>query len=196
MKTPLHFLFAASLGLSAAPLRAADPVVPVPAIPGVAASSVYQLRVNGQEVAVNDESRFDFHTAAFCMAGTADVEIRVPGGSGTPVIRPLRHPIAPEFKDGVLSFSIRAPLKLVVEVAGQLPLALLATPLESGVPEPSAPNVLYFGPGIHEAGVIRPRTGEVIYLAPGALVRGRIEAKGVKDVAVKGRGILDAGNYS
>lgn len=196
MKTFPGFFLATILAVSAFPVHAADTVVPVPAMPGVAASSIYQLRVNGQEVAVNDEGRLDFHTASFCMSGTATVEIRVPDGSENPVVRPLRHKITPAFKDHALTFSISTPLKLVVQIKGKPPLALFATPLESKIPQPSDPNVLYFGAGIHEPGVIRPQTGQTIYLAPGALVRGRIEAKDVKNVTVKGRGILEAGKYS
>jgi len=177
-------------------MRAADTAVPVPAIPEVAASGVYQVRVNGREVAVNDEGRFDFHTAAVCLSGTGVVEIRVPDGARNPVVRPLRYKITPVFKGNIITFPVTAPLNLVVEVAGQLPLAIFVTQPETDVPKPTDPHVLYFAQGVHEPGVIRPQSGQTVYLAPGALVKGRIEAKGVKNVVVKGRGVLDAGKYS
>ena len=80
-----------------------------------------------------------------------------------------------------------------MEVGRHPNLALLATPLETNVPKPGDANVMYFAPGVHEAGIIRPQSGQTVYLAPGALVKGRIEARNVKDVRITGRGVLDAG---
>ena len=190
------FLLVLLLSQVAVPSRAENTVVPVPAIPGVAASTLYQVRVNGIEVPVNDESRYDFQTAAFCLSGTATVEVRIPEGAKAPVVRPLRYKIVPTVKDRTVTFSIDKPLKLVMDIPGQLPLALLATPLETRVPQPNDPHVLYFGPGVHEAGIIHPESNQTIYLAPGALVKGRIEANGVENVTVKGRGVLDGSAFS
>jgi len=83
-----------------------------------------------------------------------------------------------------------------VQAKGLPPLALFATPTEIDVPRPGDPDVLYFGPGRHDAGVIRPRSGQTIYLAAGALVKGRIEGKDVTGVRVCGRGVLDASEHS
>jgi polygalacturonase len=186
-----------ALSSCASPTRAADTVVPVPAIPSVAASTAYSVKVNGEEVAVNDESRFDFQTAMFTMSGTANVEIKVLTGNAQKcTVHPLRHKITPQVAGDTLSFTISKPLKLVVKVEGAPNLALIATPLETDVPKEGDKNVIYFGPGVHEGGAIKPQDGQTIYLAPGALVMGRIEATGVKDVTVKGRGILDTSKNS
>jgi hypothetical protein len=171
-------------------LAAAEPAWPGPA------SALYQLRVNGREVHVSDESRLGFHTAAFTVSGPVVVEITLPPGAEKPVIRPLRHKLAPALTDGKATFTLPGPLNLVVQAKGLPPLALFATPPETAVPRAGDPNVLYFGPGLHEAGVIRPRSGQTIYLAGGALVRGRIEAREVSGVRVAGRGVLDASRHS
>ncbi|MDD5350473.1 MAG: hypothetical protein PHQ12_09705 [Chthoniobacteraceae bacterium] len=196
----LSFLFVPVIALMAgcATLRALEPVVPVPAIPGVPASSAYSVKVNGQDVAVNDESRFDFHTAAFCMAGTVNVEIRVPGATNLKecAVVPEKHQIILGIRGGTVRFVMKDPAKLIVLIPGKPRLALLATPLETDVPSARDANVVYFGPGTHEAGVIRPRSGQTVYLAPGALVKGRIEARNVQNVTVRGRGTLDAGECS
>ncbi len=176
-------------------LRAADLHGASPAWPGPV-STLYRLRVDGREVPVHDESRFGFHTAAFTISKPATVEIALPAGASEPVVRPLRHSLKPVVGDGKASFTLSAPLNLVIQIAGQPPLALFATPVETEVPRPDDPTVLYFGPGLHEPGVIRPRDGQTIYLAEGALVKGRIEAKDVNGVRVLGRGVLDAGAYS
>ncbi|HEX2860039.1 MAG TPA: hypothetical protein VHN79_00280, partial [Lacunisphaera sp.] len=130
-------------------LQAADPVWPGPA------SALYTLRVDGREIPVRDESRFDFHTAAFTMTGPVTVEITLPDGAEKPVIRPLRHKIEPVSKAGKASFTLSAPLNLVVQAKGLPPLALFATPAETDRPRPGDANVLYFGPGVHEPGIIR-----------------------------------------
>jgi len=57
---------------------------------------------------------------------------------------------------------------------------------------PADGNVRRFGPGEHDVGVLVPKSGETIVLEAGAVVYGRIFAKGVRDVRVCGRGILDA----
>lgn len=159
-------------------------------------SALYRLRVDGRDVVVRDESRFGFHTAAFTVAGPVQLEIALPEGAEQPAIRPRRHRLEPMLEHGTASFTLAAPLNLVVQSPGLPPLALFATPVETDRPRRDDPTVQYFGPGVHEPGVIRPRSGQTIYLAEGALVRGRIEATGVAGVRVRGRGVLDAGGYS
>lgn len=195
---PKTFLIATTALTAASVSMAADAtaVVPLPAIPGVHQSTTLTVKVNGREVPVNEEKYFDFQTAAFCLSGTAVVDIAVNGPVQNCTVIPARHKISPVVNGQNITFSFSAPLKLVVKIDGQLPLALLATPLEQDIPKPSDPNVIYFGPGTHEPGIIRPRSGQTIYLAPGARVKGRIEAKDADRVTVKGRGVLDSGKYS
>lgn len=161
-----------------------------------AASAVYALRVDGREIPVRDESELGFHTAGFTMTGPVTVELTLPEGAKPPVVRPLRHQIKPVINRGKATFTLSAPLNLVIQPPGQPPLALFATPAETDVPQPGDEGVLYFGPGLHEPGVIRPRSGQTVYLAAGALVKGRIEARDVTGVRVRGRGVLDTRGYS
>jgi hypothetical protein len=171
-------------------LHAAEPAWPGPRSP------LYQVRVNGKEIRVSDESRFGFHTAAFTVSGPVKVDIIPPEGAEKPVVRPLRHGLDVKYQHGKATFTLPGPLNVVVQMKGLPPLALFATPPETNVPRADDPAVLYFGPGVHEPGVIRPKSGQTIYLAPGALVKGRIEAQDVSGVRVGGRGVLDAGDYS
>ncbi len=173
--------------------------VPQPAIPGIPSSSLYQVRVNGIPVPVNDESDFDFHTAFFSMQEPVAVEVRFIAGTTFGSIHPLRHGIKPKLEGSTISFPLERPLKLVIKPRGDeriKPLALCATPLERDVPAPDDPDVIYFGPGRHEAGVIRPASGQTVYLAPGALVEGRVETRDARGVSIRGRGTLDARGYS
>src|SRR5690606_29641285 len=106
------------------------------------------------------------------------------------------HGLKLEREGRKLRFTLGAPLKLVLQVDQLQPLAILATPPETNVPSATDANVLYFGPGVTHAGVIRPRSGQTIYLAPGALVKGRVEAKNVSKVSIRGRGVLETTGYS
>ncbi len=177
-------------------LPAADGVQPLPAIPGAPVSSLYRVRINGKEVPVNDESRYDFQTAFYTLSGSAAVTVQVPPDARDCQVLPSRHGLQPQIKNGAITFTISQPLRLVVKVPGKQPLALIATPPEINPPKPTDTAVLYFAPGVHEAGVIQPKSGQTIYLAPGALVKGRIEGRNVQNVVVKGRGILDASAHS
>lgn len=160
-------------------------------------STQFRLRVDGREVVVRDESWLGFHTAAFTVSGPAAIEIELPeAASGDLIVRPRRHELTADIEGRTARFTLPGPRSVVVQAAGLPPLALFATPAETGIPRPDDPAVLHFGPGEHEPGVIRPRSGQTVYLAAGAVVRGRIEAHGVEDVRVCGRGVLDARGYS
>lgn len=188
----------ASAQLAAASLAQAAPVAH-PAIPEVPASKIYQVRVDGVEVPVNDESYFDFHTAFFSMGKPVTVEVEFSDAASYASIHPLRHGIEPKVDGKKISFTLEKPLKIVIKSKGGKrlkPLVLCATPLEKNVPAADARNVIYFGPGVHEPGLIEPVSGQTVYLAPGALVKGRIETRDATGVTIRGRGTLDSRGYS
>ena len=73
------------------------------------------------------------------------------------------------------------------------PLLIFANPPETDVPDPNAPNVTYFGPGVHDLGSIPYviQAGQLVYLAGGAYVKGFFRvADGAANWAIRGRGIL------
>jgi len=55
---------------------------------------------------------------------------------------------------------------------------LFANPPECDVPQPDAPNLLYFGPGIHEVSHVVVSNNQTVYVAGGAVVRGRLLVAG------------------
>ncbi len=72
----------------------------------------------------------------------------------------------------------------------QYPLFVLVDPPETDIPDPHAPAVRYFGPGVHEIGPhFHVGAGQIVYLAGGALVRGTIDGDG-PGIRILGRGIL------
>jgi hypothetical protein len=80
-----------------------------------------------------------------------------------------------------------------VEVNGEIfhNLQLFANPVEASIPDPKDPNVMYYGPGIHDVGRLAVASGKTVYIAGGAVLRGQILISGVENVRILGRGMLD-----
>jgi hypothetical protein len=98
--------------------------------------------------------------------------------------------VIPRVTGDSLEFRLDKPQDLSIEPNGpNSPLLLFTNPPETNVPSPEDPNVIYFGPGIHEAGVIKLASHQTLYLAGGSVVKGAIESHGV-DITIGGRGIF------
>src|SRR5690606_1883563 len=171
-------------------------VTPVPGHPERPLSPRYTVTAGGRSVPVKAE-RFGFDVAMFTLGDEpATVSVNVADDFTIHSIKPARHNLAVRRTGNILDFTLAEPLRLVLQIPGRTPLALIVTPPEEPPPSPDDPGVLHFGPGVTVAGVIRPTDGQTIYLAPGALVKGRIEARGVSHVTVRGRGLLETEGYS
>jgi hypothetical protein len=112
------------------------------------------------------------------------VDIRPKSAGITPVIAP---------DHSSFRFQLDKPEPLTIEFNGDWKrvIHLFGNPPEKDAPKPGAPNVRYFGPGVHEAGQIDLKDGETLYLAAGAWVKGTVNSIGTKGVSIRGRGILD-----
>jgi hypothetical protein len=64
----------------------------------------------------------------------------------------LSYSIAPQVAGDALTFTLTQPRNLSIEVNGDIfgNLQLFANPVEESRPDPQDPNVIYFGPGVHE----------------------------------------------
>ncbi len=181
---------------AASPPPVVSPVTPLPGHRDCFISPRYKVTAGGRPVEVKAE-RFGFDVALFSLTDEgALVEIDVADDFASHTLKPARHGIAATRGGNKLSFPLGGPLRLVLEIPGRRPLALIVTPPEENPPSPDDPGVIYFGPGTTVAGVIRPASHQTVYLAPGALVRGRIEARDVSHVAIRGRGFLETEIYS
>jgi hypothetical protein len=171
----------------------------------------YRLRINGAEVPVYacrvsampfnqvwpgyqrplDQSELAGF-AYWDMTAPVRVEIDCPAAPKTVAIRPSHLGITPEVKGQQITFSLAKPSQLVVEIDGPHgALHLFANPPEKDAPAPDAPNVRYFGPGVHNPGRIQLASGQSVYIAAGAVVYGAIHAEGSDNIRVSGRGVLD-----
>lgn len=175
-------------------------VVALPACPGDAVSEIYALTVDGQNVPVGS-SKFNggkiFHVAEFETDKAVQVRLQVTGGAEQTVrIRPSRSKREYRLANGTIEFAVRPESKLVVQAGALPPLFLFALPIEKEKPSSNDPATVYFGPGDHTAGEIRLTSGQTLYLAAGARVRGRVRAFEAHDIAIRGRGVLDAREHT
>ncbi|MBN1420216.1 MAG: endo-polygalacturonase [Planctomycetes bacterium] len=225
-----------AIALSAALLPAATVKI-APAPPGEELSKAFAVRVEGKacpvyvaKVAPRDpEKRWRamddkknsadyFETAAFAtfdMEGPVRVAITCPEPVRSVKILPSSFRIVAAVEGRTISFRLGAPRHVTVEVNDDWvgSLHVFANPLETDVPKPDDPDVIYFGPGIHEVTRVVVGDGKTVYVAPGAIVRCGIgaderysissysglknyapsfELRG-KNITFRGRGIIDGG---
>jgi hypothetical protein len=136
------------------------------------------------------------HWTCFSFSDTVKITVQLISGSSIDgcVIYPLKDSIIPRIIGNTVSFTIYEPVKIHVAIDGMYehPLFIFADPPETDIPSPNDPNVVYWGPGIHEIGEHFPAESNMTYyLAGGAYVKGSI--LGVQDatnVTIRGRGIL------
>ena len=110
----------------------------------------------------------------------------------TVIIRPLSLGIQPEIIDGTITFTLEKPAFLTVEPYGiNRALHIFADPVSEYDVDFEDENVIYFGPGEHEAGTIEMKSGQTLFLDEGAVVYACVHGIDVENVKILGRGILD-----
>ncbi|HEY3505252.1 MAG TPA: hypothetical protein VGN37_21010 [Actinocatenispora sp.] len=114
------------------------------------------------------------------------------------LVRPASAGVRTWYHGGTCTLALTRPANLSVEFTPQdgpvvtHPMLLFANPLERAAPSPGDENVLYFGPGVHHIGANVPlHSNETVYLAGGAWVEGTFVGVDVRNVVIKGRGVLD-----
>ena len=186
---------------------------------------VYNAKI-GMEDKVEREKAMDQRLESekyFDMAGFASFDmkkgpVQITVSVGEPVssvkILPTSFGITPTIKGRTVTFEVSRPQHVTVEVNGDhiRSLHLFVNPEETDIPDPNDPNVIYFGPGIHEITTMTIGDNKTVYIAGGAIVRGTVGAdepwhngwipglkyyggasfvlKG-KNITFRGRGIFD-----
>ena len=141
--------------------------------------------------------------ASFDVTGDTVVEVTCHDAVQRAKVLPVSAGITPVVAGNVVTFHVSKPGQLVLEVNGQWlnSLQLFANPPERDVPSPNDPNVIYYGPGVHEVETVDVGSGQTVYLAPGAVVYGKPTGKNPKNaifqlkgsnITLRGRGIIDA----
>jgi hypothetical protein len=186
--------------------------------------SVYLAKVGAADPArrfkavddmIHSEQYFDNAAFAyFDMQGSATVTVTVSQAVITAKVLPASAGIKPVINGKSLSFKVSKPQNLTIEVNGETvkSLHLFVNPVDNNAPSPKDPNVIFFGPGIHEVSRMVVGDNKTIYLAGGAIVRAVIDLKEHYNIEpnvnfrtyeptfelrgnhikIRGRGILDA----
>lgn len=184
-------------------------VVTYPAPAGDFLSSDYQVQAGGQKVDVYGARVLDppfagkeydyggpYSFANFDMAGPVVVRVASERSLRNTIIRPQSDAVRMTVEDDhTLSLTLTRPCKISVEPDGRKgPLLLFANPLETDAPKEGAPNVVYFGPGVHKPEKIALGSGQTLYLAGGAVVKAEVLIQG-ENIRICGRGILDGSDW-
>jgi len=172
-------------------------------------SADYQVKIGAQAVDVYAARVLDPPFAgkewdyggpySFCnfdVEGPADVRISSKRSLRNTVVRPALPSVRTRLEgDNTLVVSLSGPCKLSVEPEGKKgPLLLFANALEKNPPKPGAPDLIYFGPGMHKPGRILVTNNQTLYLAGGAVVKGGVQVEG-DNVRIQGRGVLDGSDW-
>lgn len=108
-------------------------------------------------------------------------------------VRPRMEGVTVHEEPDEIQMTLTEPAGLSVEFDGDMyhNLFVFAEQPDSEKPDPSDPNILYFGPGEHHPGMLELTSGQTLYLDTGAVVYGRIHAAGAENITIAGHGILD-----
>ncbi len=110
----------------------------------------------------------------------------------TAVIRPASMGIIPEICNGKIIFTVEKPGYFTLEPFGRHnALHIFADPMPRYDADPKDENVIYYGPGEHDAGLITLHSGQTLFIDEGAVVYACVEAIDAENIRILGRGILD-----
>ncbi len=198
-----------------------------PAPDGINLSNNFKVAVEGQEVPVyktkvppkdpiprlnHSRSEFGFASlTSFDMNEPVTITVNYPGEIESVKFLPTSYNIVLDIKGQNITFTLDKPRHVTIEVNGdwQESLHILANPFEEDIPDPNDPNVVYFGPGVHDLVNLKVGDNQTVYIAGGAYIRcgmGENEKQALstnnqkylasfilngKNIAFRGRGIVD-----
>jgi hypothetical protein len=140
------------------------------------------------------DQREEVNFGLFSMDGPVEIEIMPARSFETVVVRPLSLGITPAVENGIIRFTLKKPAYFTVELDGyHHALHMFADAVdEYATVDKTAPDVLYFGPGVHETDVLLLKSGQTVFVDEGAVVYCKgIAAYNADNVRILGRGILD-----
>ena len=189
---------------------------PLPIYQAKVASGTPALRWKAMDDKAHSADFFD--TASFGyfdMDGPVSITVTCPDDIRSAKVLPSALNLDLKIQGKRLSLTLSEPKLLTIEINGEWvkSLHLFANPPEKDAPKPTDPNVIFFGPGIHEVSHQLVTNGQTVYIAGGAIVRGVVKPEnpsqvssysGLKNyspvfelrgtgIQFRGRGILDGG---
>ena len=196
---------------------------------GVDITSKYQVVVEGEKVPVyktkvatdtpiprlnHSRSKFGYASLASFDMGSKAVEVCVTYSEAISAVKflPSSLGISSRIDGDKVFFTVNTPSKLTIEFNGDWheSLHVFANPLETNIPDPKDPNVMYFEPGLHDVTHVNIPDNTTVYIAGGAYLRAVVAPDEKKDetiigqnqtlptffmegknITIRGRGIID-----
>lgn len=148
------------------------------------------------EVTLDQDTNSAASVVQFDFRGEVEIAVRKNNGDFARVeVRPARATTRHVVKDGVVYLTLSEPHNLSVEFDGDRlhNLHVLAgAPIERPAP---GPNVVFYEAGLHvpaDGGdFFAVKSGQTIYVAGGAVLQGTFRPRGVENVRILGRGMID-----
>lgn len=144
----------------------------------------------------------DTSFAYFDFSGTVSVRVTYNNGSiNNATVRPHSYNISPQIQGNgknrnSLTFSLSQPRNVVIQVNEMVfdALHVFAGAIENDGPSEGDPDVIYFGPGIHNmsstGGLLQVPSGKTVYIAGGGVLTARVIFTNVENSSLRGRGII------
>jgi len=140
--------------------------------------------------------------ASFDLTGSSEVTVTCPEAIQSVKLLPSSSGITPVISGNHVTFTVSKPGQLTLEINGDWinSLHLFVNPPETNIPSPNDPNVIYYGPGVHEVESVPVTSGKTVYIAAGAVVYGKAEQGNTHsaifalkgdNIVLRGRGIID-----
>lgn len=135
---------------------------------------------------------------SFDFLGKIEVSVRKNNGKiNTIHIRPLSYKIVSQTDASVITFTLDQPRKISLEIDGDKlhNLHIFANAVLKDKPDPKDPDVIYFGPGIHQpkdlpGDVFHIPSGKTVYIDGGAVIKAKFLIDHAQDVKIVGTGII------
>jgi len=135
---------------------------------------------------------------SFDFTGKVEISVRKNNGRiNHAQLRPLSYKILPQIDENVITFTLDQPRKISLEIDGDKlhNLHIFANPILKDKPDPKDPNVIYFGPGIHQpkdlpGDVFHIPSGKTVYIDGGAVIKAKFMIDHAQDVKIIGTGIV------
>ena len=162
---------------------------------------VYDVMVNHEHIWNANTVPTDTPITYFDFDGEVKLDIEMPG-LGKPIesaaVLPASYGIEPTVEDGHVSFTVTEPGQYTVIYNNNVNKAthIFANPIETDVPDPDDPNVLYIGPGEWTMDAIALTDGQTLYLSGGAVLHSIVSVSGAQNVRICGRGMIDGSDYA
>ena len=152
----------------------------------------FNRRWPGYQRDISQTEMVNFLSLTTDEALTVEVTPTAPFDPEKVVVRPQALGIKPVCENGKITFTLPGTCFCTVEPYGRNhALHIFADPVKDYGIDLNDPNVLYFGPGEHEADTIEMKSNQTIFLDEGCVLHAHIYAIDCDNIQILGRGILD-----